>query len=277
MAPSLPPPLEIDPPLLNSACPWATDLEDLKRLYACPHTGAVTTRTSLIRGFPHDDSVHQYALFDAATHKVVASSSSSSSRPRPSGTGTANASLNTLGYSPHVLQTYLSFIRAIAADPDVPRAPGKTFIVSVTGSAEEVARCYRLVAAEEEEARRRRDPGPPLAVELNLSCPNIPGSPPPAYDAAALRSYLAAVVAAAAAGEATSPPLPRIPFGLKTPPYTHPAQYDALVGALLDCAGGAGGGVCPVSFLTATNTLGSSLVLAGGDAPAPALPGRGVG
>ena len=37
---------KIEPPLLNTACPWATTLEDLASLYNCPHTGAITIRTS---------------------------------------------------------------------------------------------------------------------------------------------------------------------------------------------------------------------------------------
>ncbi|KAL2411117.1 hypothetical protein ABEF95_004264 [Exophiala dermatitidis] len=55
--------LKIDPPLLNSACPWATTLEDIKALYDSPYTGAVTIRTSLLEGFSHDDSIHQYTFF----------------------------------------------------------------------------------------------------------------------------------------------------------------------------------------------------------------------
>jgi hypothetical protein len=43
--------LKIDPPLLNSACPWATTFEDIRDLYECPFTGAVTTRTSLVSNF----------------------------------------------------------------------------------------------------------------------------------------------------------------------------------------------------------------------------------
>ena len=56
--------LNIDPPLLNSASPWATTFEDIKELYNCPYTGAVTTRTSLLEGFSHDDAVHQHCFFE---------------------------------------------------------------------------------------------------------------------------------------------------------------------------------------------------------------------
>jgi dihydroorotate dehydrogenase (fumarate) len=57
--------LKIEPPLLNSASPWATTFEDIKELYESPYTGAVTTRTSLLEGFSHDEEVHQRCFFEA--------------------------------------------------------------------------------------------------------------------------------------------------------------------------------------------------------------------
>ena len=61
------------PPLLNSASPWATTNEDLQALYDCPYTGAVTVRTSLLGGFNHDDTIHQYAFLTG--HKTFCTSS----------------------------------------------------------------------------------------------------------------------------------------------------------------------------------------------------------
>jgi len=46
-------------PLLNSASPWASTLEDLERLWDCPHTQAVTTRTATLAGYPDDPTKHQ--------------------------------------------------------------------------------------------------------------------------------------------------------------------------------------------------------------------------
>lgn len=46
-------------PVFNSACPWASSAEDLAALYVCPHTAAVTTRTTTLKGFAEDPSVHQ--------------------------------------------------------------------------------------------------------------------------------------------------------------------------------------------------------------------------
>lgn len=257
-----PPVLNISPPLVNSANPWATTLDDLKALYECPHTGAVTTRTSLISGFPHDPSKHQFTLFNAATHV--------SEQDRTKLTGHENASLNTLGYSPHLLEEYITFIREIAEKPSARSDKG--FIISVTGTPEEVAMCYNLIAYEQTQVPFR------LAMEMNLSCPNIPNKPPPAYNSEALLSYLTALGNVIAEPESSK--LPRIPFGLKTPPYTHSSEYLELFRALEDSATQNPGGKCPVSFITATNTLGSCIILADPEANASgdtALPAPGIG
>lgn len=259
MGTTSPPRLKISPAVVNSANPWATNLEDLKALYECPNTGAVTTRTSLISGFAHDPSRHQFTLFDAVTHQAE--------QDRTKLKGHENASLNTLGYSPYTLETYLGFIRQIADSPSA--RPGKGFIISVTGSPEEVAQCYSLIANLQKQVPF------PLAMEINLSCPNIPDKPPPAYNGDSLKSYLIALQKLV-----SDPELPRIPFGLKTPPYTHAAEYVELFSALKSSAQQDKDGVSPVSFITATNTLGSCLVLAEPGAKAssdPALPAPGIG
>lgn len=251
-----PPELVISPPLLNSANPWATTLEHLQTLYDCPHTGAVTTRTSLLDGFPHDDAVHQYRFFTPAT-----------SRPCPEGEndGEAAGSLNNLGYSPIPLSGYLSFIKTIhdALPSNRPRNARKPFIVSVTGSPRDVLGCYqRIISAQ------RSLPSIPLAMEINLSCPNIPSAPPPAYSATGLASYLSLL-----------PSPPAIPVGLKTPPFTTAPQFDTLIHALRESATvttrtSLTRAPCRISFLTATNTLGSCLVLDGDGADFDnALPG----
>lgn len=249
-----PPRLQVNPPLLNSANPWATTLEDLTALYECPHTGAVTTRTSLVAGFPHDSSTHQFTLFDTATNKPQ--------QDRAALSGLENASLNNLGYSPIVLEKYLDFIRTISALPT--SRSDKVFVVSVTGSPEDVVECYKLIAQAQTRVKF------PLAMEINLSCPNIPGKPPPAYNSDSLLKYLNELEKVISRSD-----LPRIPFGLKTPPYTYSKQFEELLSALERTS--TNGKICPVSFITATNTLGSSLVLADGDDSTPALPGTGIG
>ncbi|KAH0349945.1 FMN-linked oxidoreductase, partial [Aureobasidium melanogenum] len=238
----------IDPPLLNSANPWCSTREDLEALYACPHTGAVTTRTSLLLGFSHDPSVHQHAFFSTQSQTATtAPDYTISGKEYP-------ASLNTLGYSPTPIDTYLSWIEHIVTASSNKRP--KPFIVSVTGSPKEVAECYSRVAT-----LAAHIPAP-LAVEVNLSCPNIANKPPPAYSGSALKEYLDALRN-----------VPRtVSLGLKTPPYTYAGQFNTLIDTLRE------NGTSPIDFITSTNTLGSSLVLSQQGRPLlPLAAGTGIG
>ncbi|KAF1989504.1 FMN-linked oxidoreductase [Aulographum hederae CBS 113979] len=278
------PPLHINPPLCNSANPWATTYEDLYELYKSPSTGAVTTRTCLLDGFNHDESIHQYAFFDPSTSSPISNSSFQKALPDPSpapAPAPTPSTLNTLGYSPHPLRTYLSHISRISRDlihlastgccrsnTDCalkPRSRRKPFIISVTGSVADVVECYRMICAHAAEDLM------PLAMEVNLSCPNIAGAPPPAYDGGRLREYLEALQevmgklgreggyrrrASRGDGEEVDS---EVPIGIKTPPYTHHDQFLTLLDALSATA--ADGRKCPISFVTATNTLGSCLLL----------------
>lgn len=176
--------LYIDPPMLNSANPWCSSLEQLKKLYDCPYTGAVTTRTSLPGGFPNDEEIHQFAFYNPSTHKAGPANLDGQNNSDDSG------SLNTLGYSPLPLKEYLGFIKSISDSllESVSDAKGiKPFIVSVTGSVEEVVECYKQICEHQHHVRMA------LAMEVNLSCPNIPDKPPPAYSSSSLLAYLAAL------------------------------------------------------------------------------------
>jgi len=243
--------LHIHPPLLNSANPWCSSLEQLQELYDTPHTGAVTTRTSLLHGFPHDDSVHQFTFYNPLTGEALP--------PNPSSTlakASETGSLNTLGYSPIPLEEYLGFIKTISDalphSASASRGKLKPFIISVTGTADEVVECYRMICS------HQRSVSMTLAMEVNLSCPNIPSKPPPAYDAASLLSYLVALKREVAHQIERDVP----PIGIKTPPYTYQGQFQQLISALLDSAKAEPTHLpCPISFITATNTLGSSLLL----------------
>lgn len=222
----MPPRLELSPPLLNSASPWATTAEHLHALYASAYTGGVTTRTTSLHGFAHDPSVHQHILF-------------------------GNSSLNTYGYSPHALDYYLTAIRDILLG-DTPQPPSlsprvrgqtKPFIISLAGTPSDVAECIRQISD------FAGTYGASVAVELNLSCPNLPGAPPPAYDAVALAAHLAALPEPADLAAS-------IPLGVKAAPFIYDAQVAAFVGALAPVAS-------RLTFITAINTLGNALHLTG--------------
>ncbi|KAI0201894.1 FMN-linked oxidoreductase [Astrocystis sublimbata] len=362
----LPPALHIHPPLFNSANPWATTQEQLRALYRCAATGAVTTRTALLDGFEHDGRVHRYAIFevggtgDGMDMRVVRCGDSGNGDGERKVDGSrGNASLNTLGYSPLPLGRYLEFIQAIVGEDEkkmtsksseAPVSEGemdngngkgnnnnegwspnrrselrgerrskKPFIVSVTGTPDEVAECYSRIS------KCARDIEHPLAMEVNLSCPNIPGKPPPAYDGEALGVYVTRVAEEViresvrhgndaqeerkaerdedgdeeeGKGKGTDW---AVPWGVKTPPYTHAGQFEMFVDTLRQCAVVSPGYeegnrdeknqilslTCPLSFVTATNTLGSCLLLGRSDTTeeshdlqdtlCPVLPGSGIG
>ncbi|EPE30092.1 FMN-linked oxidoreductase [Glarea lozoyensis ATCC 20868] len=266
-------PFKISPPLLNSATPWATDTADLSTLYGSPHTGAVTIRTSLLSGFKQNRDHHQYTFFSTVTGHSTAQIKLSEQEGRGEVKDGETSSLNTFGYSPITFEEYTNILRTfrdsgfLTSDNPFPdkKSRLKPFVVSVTGSPEDIGKCcYDLLCLQnEEESVKSREGSGGLMVmmEINLSCPNIPEKPPPAYDAASLYTYLSAVAEAKAlfASSHSSAGGIGLHVGIKTPPYTYSAQFEGLIQALEKVAND--GGRYPLSFITATNTLGSCLVL----------------
>lgn len=132
----------------------------------------------------NDESIHQFAFYNPATHQAGPANPPRQDKPDESG------SLNTLGYSPLPLKDYLSFIKTISDSlPDTASDTKgvKPFIVSVTGTVEEVVESYKQIHEHQHHVRMA------LAMEVNLSCPNIPNKPPPAYNSASLLAYLIAL------------------------------------------------------------------------------------
>lgn len=263
----------ISPPLLNSSNPWATTSEDLGAIYSCPHTGAVTIRTSLWKSFDQKASTHQYTFFSSSLGHATAPINTSLPEGRGEVRENETSSLNTLGYSPIAFEEYIAMLVHISqegmltltssSDAEVP----KPFIVSVTGSAEEVGRCCEHLikvlndpdGVYPNQDADRKSGGLNLMLEINLSCPNIPNKPPPAYDGAALTEYIDAITRAK-----SSTPNPNhkvLHVGIKSPPYTYQAQFQTLISALETSSVSNEKSGCPISFITATNTLGSCLVL----------------
>jgi dihydroorotate dehydrogenase (fumarate) len=271
----------INPPLVNSANPWATTFDQLKDLYLCPSLGAVTTRTCTLNGFAHDDEIHQYALCDTGSLKPYSFDKSAA----------GVASLNTFGYSPFTLAETLNNIRRVVQwmetthferrsdphfkrfyDPPIERLSDpllvrhKPVIVSITGSATEITEGITLIQD------FQKTLSIPLLVEINLSCPNILDKPPPAYSYDGLLEYLDALhqfskIPNGTEDDAFFP----LTMGIKTPPYSNPANFATLRAALLQSVEDSPSSKVPISFITATNTLGCSFV------PLPSLDGGHLG
>jgi dihydroorotate dehydrogenase (fumarate) len=89
-------------------------------------------------------------------------------------------------------------------------------------------------------ARVVNDAGPDL-IEVNLSCPNIPGKPQIGYDADASERVMKRVRK-----------IITVPMGVKLPPYFDPAHHQ-LMGDVI--------GRCGVNFLNLINSVGNGLVV----------------
>ena len=163
--------------LFNSSNPFATNLSDLVQLDESA-AGAVATRTAC-PGFVHDDATMKWAASDGAN------------------------TINCLGYSPNSFEYYCENLPHLSG--------GKPAWMSISGYA---AECAAMIAKCGELAKKL--PGG-LAVEINLSCPNIPGKPPIAYDFEGMAAYLDGVFADGA-------PPPGVVVGVKTTPYFYEQQ-----------------------------------------------------
>ena len=242
--------LKFDPPLLNSANPWATSKGDLQALYDCPFTGALTTRTSLTEGFGHNDTIHQYCFFHDQEHEPK----HHSVHGHLPSSAKSISSLNTLGYSPLSTELYLEVISDIILQSN--RSLPKPVIFSVTGTPEDIVTHYHSIRVVHHKLWREKSAKTRLLMEINLSCPNIAGKPPPAYSKGALAEYLFELN--------RTWPVPQggdVMVGIKTPPYTYQTQFDEIIAALLESVQNAIDKTCPISFITSTNTLGNCLVL----------------
>nr|CCC90683.1 putative dihydroorotate dehydrogenase [Trypanosoma congolense IL3000] len=81
-----------------------------------------------------------------------------------------------------------------------------------------------------------------VMLELNLSCPNVPGKPQVAYDFDVLQSYLDK------ASEVYG-----MPFGVKLPPYFDVAHFDMAANVLNKYP--------LVKFITCINSIGNGLII----------------
>ncbi|AHG73797.1 Dihydroorotate dehydrogenase [Mannheimia sp. USDA-ARS-USMARC-1261] len=249
--------LTFNPPLLNTPCPWCSELDNLRELYACEYTGAVTTRTSMLEPYPHDWANNQYVLFDSTAQQVAGVNVQNA-------TAMQTSSLNTIGLSPNNLIVTKGFVRTIS--DELSSNSSKPFIISVFGSPEEVGDCYEQICALQNEVKM------PLAMEINISCPNIPGKVSPAYSAEELLPYLKALQTTL---EKLNQGENALPIGIKIPPFTYQNQYDELIKGLLQAV--ENGKNLPIAFITSTNTLGSSLLMQGDKSVLNSEVGTGVG
>ncbi|KAF9652046.1 FMN-linked oxidoreductase [Thelephora ganbajun] len=221
--------IRIEPSIINTSCAWASELAQLEDLYKSPYTGAVTTRTATLGGFAEDSS-----------HAVVFGSTSAST-------------LNSYGYSPHPLSSYIKWTHAILSRD----TQSKPLIISITSnSASELVQMVEDV----QKLRQRlgdsvKDIPSRVAIELNTSCPNIRGKPPPAYSFTTLLPILGVLTRAYRTDRTLT-------IGLKLAPYVASFQFEEVVKSIATSSYDLedGNRANPFAFLTCTNTVGNSLL-----------------
>lgn len=144
--------------------------------------------------------------------------------PEPRYYGFPGGSINSMGLPNLGYHAYAELI------PHLKRF-GKPVIASVAGLSEGD---FPTIA-------ERINAAQPDLIEVNLSCPNIPGKPQIGYDVEASERLLKRVR-----------PKITVPMGVKLPPYFDPAHHDAI-GTML--------GRCGVDFLNLINSVGNGLVV----------------
>ncbi|MBM4132164.1 MAG: dihydroorotate oxidase [Nitrospira sp.] len=144
--------------------------------------------------------------------------------PEPRYYGFPSGSINSMGLPNLGYRAYAKLI------PDLKRF-GKPVIASVAGLCEED---FVSIATLINESR-------PDLVEVNLSCPNIPGKPQIGYDAEASERVLARVRK-----------ILTVPMGVKLPPYFDPVHQEQML-PVLERTG--------VQFLSLINSVGNGLVV----------------
>lgn len=144
--------------------------------------------------------------------------------PEPRYYAFTNGSINSMGLPNLGYRAYAALI------PELRRF-GKPIVASVAGFGEED---FVTIATAINASK-------PDLIEVNLSCPNIPGEPQIGYDADVTERLLKRVRKVVT-----------MPMGVKLPPYFDPAHQDKMA-QILDRVG--------VEFLSVINSVGNGLVV----------------
>src|SRR5574341_1843619 len=144
--------------------------------------------------------------------------------PSPRYYGFPGGSINSMGLPNLAYKAYAELI------PELKRC-GKPVIASVAGLIEDD---FRTIAQEINGSK-------PDLIEVNLSCPNIPGKPQIGYDLEVSERLMKRVRK-----------IISVPMGVKLPPYFDPAHHE-MMGDVI--------GRCGVDFLNLINSVGNGLVV----------------
>jgi len=194
--------------LLNSSNPFATSFKDLQLLADSKASGAIATRTAC-PNFVHDDTKHQWRNYESGN------------------------TINCLGYSCNSFEYYINTVKHdLKTD--------KPVFISISGYAQEIATMLEETANSFPESSEKN-----VLVEINLSCPNIAGKPPIAYDFDGMKEYLSIVFEKGSFG---------LNIGVKLTPYFYEDQF-VLASSVINSFSEY------IAFVTTINTVGCGLVV----------------
>lgn len=147
--------------------------------------------------------------------------------PEPRYSDTALGSINSMGLPNLGFQYYLDYVIELQDQPQ-----SKNHFLSLVGlSPEETHIILKAVQASEYQG----------LVELNLSCPNVPGKPQIAYDFETTESILSEVFSYFTK-----------PLGVKLPPYFDIVHFDQAAAVF---------NKFPLTFVNCINSIGNGLVI----------------
>lgn len=162
--------------------------------------------------------------------------------------------MNSYGYSPHPFSQYLIWVEEILQGP---ASSSKPIIISITTSKpHELQIMIDAIQQLRQKISDAQGSTSRIGIELNTSCPNITGAPPPAYKPESLAPLLEVLAWEYQADNSLT-------IGLKLPPYVYATQFtDVLdvISKLTRDGGETTGLLNPIAFLSCTNTLGTSLL-----------------
>ncbi|KAG1463398.1 hypothetical protein G6F56_005290 [Rhizopus delemar] len=143
--------------------------------------------------------------------------------PLPSGIG----SINSMGLPNEGVDYYLNYAK------NYDYSSAKPLFISLSGLslADNIKMCEAFVAADL-----------PCVLEVNFSCPNVPGKPQLGYDFEAMEAALKVLS-----------PLIKKPFGIKLPPYFDIAHFDAAAAVFNQFEN--------LAFVTCINSVGNGLAI----------------
>lgn len=147
--------------------------------------------------------------------------------PEPRYQSTRLGSINSMGLPNKGLSYYLDYVRQ-----QQKVVPNKTYFQSITGfNIEEDEQLLAQISASDFNG----------VVELNLSCPNVPGKPQTGYDFELVEKILTRVFT-----------VYRGPLGIKLPPYFDIVHFDQMAFILNQF---------PLAFVNSVNSIGNGLAI----------------